>query len=62
MNVKFVHRATHDAFYLENIKSEHLLGLLKGTIRSRTTYNGIFEDFFLTGSHDTDIDIYRYLY
>ena len=34
-----VPRATHDTFYLENIKNEHLLGLLRGTIRSRSTYN-----------------------
>ena len=31
--------ATHDTFYLENIRNEHLLGLLRGTIRSRSTYN-----------------------
>ena len=59
IQIGYVHRATHDTFYLENIKSVHLLGLLRGTIRSRSTYNGIFEDVFLTGSHDTDI--YRYL-
>ena len=55
----FLHAS--DTFYLENIKSEHLLGMLKGTIMSRSTYNGIFEDVFLIGSHDADIDIYRYL-